>query len=240
VIRRAVLDEAGGFDEGMRFGEDVDLVWRVVARGWTIRYEPATSGAHPARPTMRDWLKQRFEYGTSAAPLARRHGTAVAPLAVSSWSALVWALVAIGRPVTGLAVGAATTAGLAPRLEGLEHPWAESLRLAGQGHLYAGRSLADAVRRAWWPLAFAAAMVSRRTRVVVLAAATVPALLEWREQRPRLDPARWVALRLVDDLAYGAGVWTGCRRERSLAALCPDLTLWPGRRPAIEPVSVSA
>ena len=42
----------------------------------------------------------------------------------------------------------------------------------------------------------------------------------------RIPPARWVAIRLADDVAYGAGVWLGCWRERSAAALRPDLTDW--------------
>jgi mycofactocin glycosyltransferase len=50
-----------------------------------------------------------------------------------------------------------------------------------------------------------------------------PGLLEWFERRPALGPARFVALRLADDLAYAAGVWAGCARERSARALLPDL-----------------
>jgi hypothetical protein len=68
----------------------------------------------------------------------------------------------------------------------------------------------------------------------VLAAATVPLLVEWVQERPGLDPARWLAVRLADDVAYGAGVWAGCGRARSLAALVPDLSEWPGRRRAVE------
>ena len=234
VVRRQLLAQTGGFDERMRFGEDVDLVWRLVAAGWTVRYEPATAVAHPARPTGRAWLRQRFDYGTSAAPLARRHGSAVAPLAVSPWSALAWALVGMGEPVAGCAVGAGTTALLAPRLAGLQHPGVEALRLAGKGHLYAGLSVAVATRRAWWPLAAVAGVMFRRARPALVAAATVPALLEWCRRRPALDPARWAAVALIDDAAYGAGLWVGCLRERSLVALRPDLVLWPGRRPAVE------
>jgi len=37
-------------------------------------------------------------------------------------------------------------------------------------------------------------------------------------------------MRLVADLAYGAGVWRGALRQRSLAVLRPDLTNWPPRR----------
>ncbi|MGH3627641.1 MAG: mycofactocin biosynthesis glycosyltransferase MftF, partial [Sciscionella sp.] len=39
----------------------------------------------------------------------------------------------------------------------------------------------------------------------------------------------YLAARLLDDLSYGAGVWRGCLRERSVVALLPLLHQWPGR-----------
>jgi len=234
IVRRAALEELDGFDESFRFGEDVDFVWRLSEAGWTVRYEPSVTVGHPSRTTATEWLRQRFDYGTSAAPLARKHGAAVAPLAMSPWSLVSWTLEGLGFPLTGAAIGAGTTALLAPRLKGLRDPLGEARKLAGAGHLHAGVAVGDAIRRAWWPLATVAAVTSRRARRGVLAAAVVPPLLEWRRQRPTLDPAQWVALRLLDDLTYGAGVWAGCLRERSLAALRPDLVDWPGKRAAIE------
>jgi mycofactocin system glycosyltransferase len=234
VVRRDALAALGGFDEAMHIGEDVDFVWRLDESGWSVRYEPSVTVSHPARPTAKAWLRQRFDYGTSAAALAQRHGSAVAPLAVSPWSALAWTLAGLGAPIAGSAVAAGTTALLAPRLEGIEHPWAEAARLAGMGHLYAGLSVAGAVRRPWWPVAVAAATVSRPARASFVVAVTIPAWREWRRLRPPLDPVRWTAVRFADDLAYGAGVWCGCVRARSFAALKPDLTSWPGRRPAID------
>jgi mycofactocin system glycosyltransferase len=234
VVRRDALIALGGFDEAMRVGEDVDFVWRLNEGGWSVRYQPSVTVSHAARPTARAWLRQRFDYGTSAAGLAARHGSAVAPLAVSPWSALAWGLAGLGAPVSGTAVAAGTTALLARRLEGLDHPWTEAAQLAGKGNLYAGLSIADAVRRVWWPFAAAAAIVSRRARIGVCAAVAIPAFLDWRRRRPPLDPLRWTAVRLADDVAYGAGAWRGCVRERSLTALKPDLTSWPGRRHAID------
>jgi mycofactocin system glycosyltransferase len=235
LVRRSALATVGGFDERLRFGEDVDLVWRLGGRGLTVRYEPSAMVIHPSRPTFGSWLRQRVDYGSSAAPLARCHGRAVAPVAVSPWSAVAWALAVLGHPDVGAGVALGSTALLAPRLQSIRHPVRESLRLAGMGHLYAGVALADAARRPWWPLVCLAGVVSRRVRVAAAAAAVVPPLLEWRQERPPIDALRWVALRLADDLAYGAGVWLGCARERSLAALRPDLSNWPGRRPAVGP-----
>jgi mycofactocin glycosyltransferase len=218
VVRRSALDAVGGFDEVLAVGEDVDLVWRLVAAGWTVRYEPRATVRHPMRPTGAAWLGQRYRYGTSAAALARRHGSAVAPAVVSPWTAAAWGLVAAGQPVLGAAVACYSIATLVRRLS-----VPGTARVAATGHLQGGLALARALRRAWPPAAVLLAVASRPSRPAVAATVVVPPLLDWFDRRPRLDPVRFVALRLADDLAYAAGVWAGCRRERSIRALCADL-----------------
>jgi len=71
----------------------------------------------------------------------------------------------------------------------------------------------------------------------LLAMAAGRHLLDWRERRPPIDPARWLAVRVADDLAYGAGVWWGALRHRTLAPLWPDLSDWPGRDGVVAPES---
>jgi mycofactocin system glycosyltransferase len=224
VVRREALEGLGGFDESLPVGEDVDFVWRMVSAGWTVRYEPGAVVRHPVRPGWPAWLVQRFRYGTSAAPLARRHGTAVAPAVMSPWTAASWGLAAAGHPALGAAAAGYSVAALIGML-----PLAEVLRLAGVGHLRGGLALARAVRRAWAPVAVVLGLASRRSRPALAAVAVVPGLLEWLDRRPGLDAARFVALRLADDLAYAAGVWAGCVGQRSARALLPDLAV---RRPA--------
>jgi mycofactocin system glycosyltransferase len=224
VVRRTALESINGFDPQLQVGEDVDLVWRLHARGWRVRYEASVALCHPARPDLGAWVRQRVRYGTSAAPLGRRHDGAVAPLDTSGWSTLAWALFLFGRPVLAASVGATTTAALVPKLRLLEHPVVEAVRLAGLGNLNAGRAMGDALRRSWWPLAFLLAVCARRTRRALLAAVIVPPLLEWHERRPDLDPLRFTLLRVVDDFAYGAGVWVGCARERSFRSLLPSFS----------------
>lgn len=223
VVRVADLAAAGGFDEDLRFGEDVDLVWRLVGRGRTVRYEPETTVAHVPRPDARSWLRQRYDYGGSAAALVDRHDDAVGPLGTSARVAAAWALgIGVGLG-PALVCAAATTSALAGRLPEVPGRRAEALRLSVRGHGYAGLALVDALRRPWWPLLAAASVPSRRARRLAALVAVGPPLVEWVRERPPVDPVRWTVLRLADDLAYGAGVWAGCRRHRSVRALRPVL-----------------
>jgi hypothetical protein len=133
---------------------------------------------------------------------------------MSGWSGAAWGLLAAGQPLLAAGVAGGTAAALVRKLRGV--PAGESLRLAGLGHLHAGRVLADAGRRAWWPLLLAGAIVSRRARLIA-GLTTVPALLGGGMPR------------LVDDLAYGVGVWKGVIAEREPGPLLPSFRSWPGR-----------
>ena len=223
VARAAAL--GAGFDPALRGGEDVDLVWRLTAAGHHVRYEPAARVAHAHRTAPRDWLARRVSYGAGAAPLARRHPGAARPLALSPWSAAAWLAVALGRPAIGAGITGAAAGLLARELRGtVERPAGLAVRLAGLGTLRSGRVVADALVRTWWPAGAAGALRSTRLRRVMAAAALAGPLLDHRSQRPPLDPVRWTALRLLDDAAYGWGVWFGCLRARTPDPLLPDLS----------------
>jgi mycofactocin system glycosyltransferase len=230
LVRTDALDAVGGFDADLRYGEDVDLVFRLAEAGGTVRYEPAACVEHRPRASWPAWWRQRVAYGSAAAPLARRHSGQVPPLAVSWWSLASWALVAAGHPALGVAVATGSGALLPRRLRGVvAEPVVEGARLAAQGHAMAGRWIAQALRRTWWPAAVAAALVGRRARRALLAAAVLGPLLDW-DPEIGVDRVRYVALRVADDVAYGSGVWLGCWRQRTTAPLWPDLRSWPGRR----------
>ena len=228
AVRRRALIESGGFNEELRFGEDVDLVWRLHRAGWTVRYDPSASVAHPPRSSIPGWLRQRFDYGRSAASLAELHGRDVAPLDISPWSAGVWALVVAGHPVAAAMLLAGSSAALARRAGRDRATGAELLRLAARGNFVAGTRIAEAVRRTWLPpvLLFTAMVPSHRARGRILAAVAAALALplgEWIQQRPPLNAPTWTAFRLADDLAYQGGLWFGVVKERSLKAVLPRL-----------------
>lgn len=87
VVRRAAVVEVGPFEEGMRYGEDVDLVWRLVSAGWSVRYEPSVIAHHSAPQSVTSRLGRRYRYGTSAGPLAIRHGDAMSGPALAGFTA---------------------------------------------------------------------------------------------------------------------------------------------------------
>ncbi|MFG2547752.1 mycofactocin biosynthesis glycosyltransferase MftF [Streptomyces sp. NPDC048594] len=228
VVRVRALREAAGFDERLRYGEDVDLVWRLTAAGHTVRYEPASVVHHQPRATWPALLRQRFGYGSSAAPLALRHPKAAAPVKASPWSLAAWAALAAGYPRTAV-LTALTTAALLPRkLEPVGVPAKESLELALRGHWGVGHQLADAATRAWWPAAVPVLAATGRGRLL-LAAAVARHAVDWRRRRPAVGLPSWTAARVADDLAYGAGVWWGALRHRTTAPLRADVGDWPGR-----------
>ncbi len=217
VCRTDALRDVGGFDESLRAGEDVDLVWRLVEAMWRCRYEPASTVHHAARPTWATWARQRITYGSSAGPLAKRHPGALAPLRMSGWSIASWLLGISAHPVAGAAVGLGSAVALTRKLPDV--PTKAAFRLAALGNARAGEQIANAVRRVWWPLILVAAWRSRTARRVLVAAALA-------SKHP---------VRLADDVAYSVGVWKGMVTERTLGPLVPQISSWPGRsvaRPA--------
>jgi hypothetical protein len=99
--------------------------------------------------------------------------------------------------------------------------WRLATRLAGGGTLAAGRPIGSALSRTWWPLAIPAAIAFPKLRRPVAALTLIPPLLDWADRRPPLDPARYVAARLLDDAAYSLGVWHGCLTCRTIQPLLP-------------------
>ena len=231
VVRRQAAGT--GFAEDMQVGEDVDFVWRLAASGWRVRYEPAATMGHQHRVRLREWFSRRKDYGTSAAVLELRHPGAVRPLYASAWTAAAWLAAAAGHPEAGAVVTGTGTALLARRLarvtgEAWPIPagsaaWRLAVAQAGGGTLAAARPLGSAISRTWWPVAVPAAIAARRLRLPLAVLVLAPPLLDWLDRRPPLDPARYVAARLLDDAGYSVGVWQGCAERRTVRPLLPVL-----------------
>jgi mycofactocin glycosyltransferase len=233
ICRRTVLSEVGGFDETLKSGEDVDLCWRFIESGARLRYEPIALVAHDHRTELREWFARRSFYGESAAPLSVRHPGKTAPLVISGWTLMVWILLALGSGIGYLAsmVVATITGGrIARLLKPVETEPKEVAVVTAQGLWSAALQLASAICRHYWPIAFIAALLSRRCRHAVLVAAIIDGVVDWANRHGNVDDdtkpvglISYLLLKRLDDIAYGAGLWTGVVRERHIGALKPQI-----------------
>lgn len=228
-----------GFDPALRVGEDVDLVWRLVAAGRTVRYDPGEVADHDVRTTVRGWLGRKFVYGTGGAVLATRHGSNGAPavltptMAVAATAVLArrrWSPVVASLCVARGALSLATTLPASPGRPRL------AVDLSARGLGWALRQETALLLRHWWPGTAVTCLVSRRARRLVASALLVDAVVG-TVQHPRASPVQTFAGRRLDDLAYGAGLWVGSLGVRSVAALrvrwvVPDAPFRSGRRRA--------
>ena len=216
----------GAFETGRRVGEDVDLVWRLIRRGRHVRYDPSVTAEHDSRGTWSSWLLRKAFYGTGGAWLAQRHGDWMAPAVLSPVPAVALVAMACQRrwsiPVAVCAM-AAVRLRLGRSLPRTPDRSALATELTAEVTVSSARQGAHLLLRHWVPGTAVAALVSRRARRALLAAA-VWDIIDHRGLSPTRIPEAFVARRL-DDIAYGCGLWWGAARARSARALLPKLGL---------------
>jgi mycofactocin system glycosyltransferase len=232
-VRRSAIDR--GFDEDLPIGEDVDLVWRLHAAGWRVRYVPDVEVMHEHPARLAQLVARRYVYACSVGLLARRHPSALPAVWITPAAALAWSLAIGGRRTWSAAVVTWSVARTGRRLRAvtpMSRRLAVAVALRGFGHSAAG--LSRAVRRAWSPPLLVIACRSERARAV-LATAFAARILEdalvTADARASLGDA---PLRILDEAIAAVGTWDGCIRSRTLRPLLPSFTP-PGSARATRP-----
>lgn len=86
-----VLEDVGGFDPLFRkAGDDVDVCWRLLERGYRIGFSPAGFVWHYRRSTMAAYLRQQSGYGEAEALLAHKHPEYFNAFGVSIWRGRIY------------------------------------------------------------------------------------------------------------------------------------------------------
>ena len=94
---KPVLEEVGGFDPiYTAAGDDVDLCWKVLDRGWEIGFHPAALVWHHRRAGLRTYLHQQRGYGRAEALVAARHPDRFNSLGTARWSGRIYNSFAVG------------------------------------------------------------------------------------------------------------------------------------------------
>ena len=225
VIRRSALDEVGGFDEALRLGEDVDLVWRLVAAGHRVIYDPSARILHDHRRDPKAFLARRWQYAYSIGPLARRHPTALYAFKTDLVVAAALSCAVCRRPRLALA---ACLVRVVLLLRALGAPSRLSLWLTreiGQ-RMFSGtlRGAAHAVLRTWSPFL----LLHRGTRRLLV----VGFLIRLFEHDGPRNPAD-VMLNIAEDLVAAFATLASSARNLTvrpiLVDFSPTRSLWPNR-----------
>jgi mycofactocin glycosyltransferase len=230
LVRRSAFLEVGGFREELHVGEDVDLSWRLRDRGFTIAYVPRGPVLHEHRNRVGPFLRRRFEYGTSEGVLdvlhpGRRKKMVLPPalvvagvLAMAGCLAWSWRMPLLGATI--LLVDAI-------RLWWRLRREIRSLRL---GRVLAARVRAfgsllywvsSHVTRYYAPASIVASIAWPRFAIVASALVLWPACVDYRSRRPALSFPSFLAFYAAEQLAYGAGVFRGCLRQRTFRCYRP-------------------
>ena len=117
VYRRAALEAAGGWDEGLLRNEDYALNWRLREAGGAVWFDPALAADYRPRGSLGALARQYYEYGRWKREMLRRHPRSLrarqlapplllAALIASALPCAAALLAAAGLPVSPLPVSA--------------------------------------------------------------------------------------------------------------------------------------
>jgi mycofactocin system glycosyltransferase len=218
-VRREAF--GAGFDEGLRVGEDVDLIWRLSDEGWLVRYDADAVVTHRTRGSWRAWWRQRSSYGASTATLAKRYGSRLAPLRADTWTLVAWTSVLMGKPALGARiVRSARNHARDTFFLTEERPERSANEIIVRNMANAGGPLSRSIVRTFGVVVLLAAL-HPRLRQRALALFAFGTMWRFRHRRVRVSD---IPLAVADDLAYGVGVFEGAWREKTLRALTPEIT----------------
>jgi hypothetical protein len=86
------LEEIGGFDPIFTAaGDDVDVCWRLLERGYRLGFSPSAVVWHHRRASIRAYWRQQVGYGKSEALLERRHPRKFNPWGHAYWEGRIYA-----------------------------------------------------------------------------------------------------------------------------------------------------
>jgi hypothetical protein len=96
---REAFDAVGGFDESFGSAEDIDFSWRLMDRGYRLRWVPNAVVQHDWGTPQRQ-IRRAFFYGKGQCRLLRKHPHRIGAATRQNSVPVVYALFLLGLPLT--------------------------------------------------------------------------------------------------------------------------------------------
>lgn len=222
LVRRSAFTCVGGFDDSMHVGEDVDLTWRLRDRCWSISYLPLGNILHEHRSSIKSFMSRRFDYGTSEGILQilhpTRHKRMVVPPLLAAILLLSMMTIFIGLwallPVSGLMLFDAVVVRLRTGKQGLPIRLADILagRLRALGSLI--YYLSYHLVRYYAIALIAIALFVPVFWLLFTAVLATASGVDYAVKKPKMSFLTFAGIYLLEQLAYGSGVFWGCFSRR--------------------------
>lgn len=231
LVRKAAYLEVGGLDETRRFGEDVDLCWKLRKQGYRQLYVPVGPVRHKHRSRLLDSALQRFHYGTSEPELYASHPEVKKRLPWQPAGLLFWSALALGFfwQTAFLLVAAATWLG---------DFWAKKRAFPTAGNKFLQIKILTALVKSYVSLAYYLTLHGIRYYLfllillscifpvvlpLTLTMVMLPVTVEFFRKQAALNFCVFALYFLGEQLCYQAGVLYGAFRIGSFRCYRPHL-----------------
>ncbi len=225
LVRKDVYAQAGGLDDRLRVGEDVDLCWRLMAAGHHLLYIPKGAVAHKHRNSLLPGLLRRFDYGTSEAVLYARFPKVTKQF---PWQPTGFAMILAGAAALAtqswlwlvlMAVLASIETGCKwyqlERKFSIRLSMADIFRAAIKSHFQLTYYLSFYMVRYHLLLLVVLACALPTGIGLWLSVIIIPALVTYLQKRPRLSFPVFIFFYLAEHAFYQCGAFLGCLKQRS-------------------------
>lgn len=224
LVRKAVYAQAGGLDERLHVGEDVDFCWRLLSARHHLHYVPRGEVLHKHRNRWWPGFLRRFDYGTSEAVLYSRFPNIV--------KKFTWQPAGLGIMLSGIAALVTWTwiwlvvmAGILAVETGCKRR--QLIRKTGI-RLSSGEILTAEIKD-HFRVAFYLAFILVRYHLLVLIALSfclpsqvglwltviiLPTVVTYLRKRPRLSFPVFAFFYLAEHAFYQSGAFWGCVKQR--------------------------
>lgn len=227
LVRRKAFRIVGGFREEMHVGEDVDLTWRLRDCAYKIVYLPKGRVFHDHRSRIVPFMKRRFDYGTSEGMLQTLHPERCKRMILPPGLCVALLLLMIGLATMQWPVLAAFPTVLAMdslwawtrlRRRGLKQSFSAvfpaRIRAMGSLSYYLGYHL---LRYYFLPIIVLGIFLPQAGLVFLLLGGFT-LVVDYAVRKPRISPMVFGLFYLLEQLAYGCGVFAGCWRQKNFSS----------------------
>ena len=238
LVRKKSLVDLGGFDPLLRVGEDVDLCWRLLAKGEQIYYFPGGVVYHHHRSGLIQFLKRRYNYGQSEAKLQKRYPDERRRLVYFEGNLVIIALVAAMFFVTGLLQAFLTGLGLT-LLNLIWHSLRKNKSVKLLNSKPINSKLINSKSRFWsillamlrsqgiaiyyycqhfaryysLPALIVALIGIPRLVPIFLSIHLLSSIINYKIKKPLLGAGNFIFYNFLENFSYQIGVYSGCIKE---------------------------